>query len=165
MLFVVHNRFSESIITILKYLEGFWFCVAVHKVTVPWELPWNLLTLWTLCTAGWFQRLEESFSGPWCQEGGHQVSGRSLSPPYSGCPGVFEEWKSQWDFPTLIETRITENGAEYINNDVYIDGDVRGGNLFLFLPPCCSRWLEEVSSFLSVVCLSVVVLDRLGPLI
>lgn len=30
-----YDRFSESIITILKYLEGFWFCVAVHKVTVP----------------------------------------------------------------------------------------------------------------------------------
>lgn len=58
----------ESIINLLKYLEGFWFCVAVHKVAVPWELPWNLLNLWTLCTAGWFHRPEESFSGSWCQE-------------------------------------------------------------------------------------------------
>lgn len=31
----VWSLFSESIINILKYLEGFWFCVAVHKVTLP----------------------------------------------------------------------------------------------------------------------------------
>lgn len=59
-----------SIINLLKYLKGFWFCVAVHKVAVPWELPWNLLNLWTLRTAGWFHRPEESFSGSWCQEKG-----------------------------------------------------------------------------------------------
>lgn len=32
---MVPDKFSESIITILKYLEVFWFCVAVHKVTLP----------------------------------------------------------------------------------------------------------------------------------
>lgn len=32
---ILPGEFSDSIINILKHLEDFWFCVVIHKVTLP----------------------------------------------------------------------------------------------------------------------------------
>lgn len=64
----------------LQTLKGFLVHAVLYWVAIPWELPWNSLSLWTPCTADCFHRPEESFSGP-CQDAKMRASNVS---PVSG---------------------------------------------------------------------------------
>lgn len=126
------------------------------------------MNLWTLCAAGWFHRPEESFSGPWCQEEGIRCRAQSLGPPFSGWPWGF---RGIWELLQTKKKRVEEflcwsskytlcvYRCAYACLHVYYVLNV-GQRLTLSLIAVSFCAIAA----LSLVCLALAVLDRLGSL-